>query len=99
MQDHDTQRELLQETVSSTKALEMAIHMEMGPQNQQKINENTNSTAHSFNAVNSFQGRNCNANYKPARKHSAQYPTFLQNYSQNPHQRMLTRPIKLPKKR
>ena len=54
--------------------------MEMGAQNQQKINQNTNSTAHSFNAVNNFQGRNCNANYKPARKHSTRYPTVSQNY-------------------
>ena len=30
MQDHDTHRELLKETVSPTKALEAAMHMENG---------------------------------------------------------------------
>ena len=45
MQDHDTQRELLKETVLSIKALEGAIHIEMGSQNQQKINQNLNTNA------------------------------------------------------
>ena len=31
--DYDTQKELLKETVSPTKALEIAIHLEMGAQN------------------------------------------------------------------
>ena len=44
MQDHDTQRELLKETVSPTKALKVAKHMEMEAQNQQKINQNSNTT-------------------------------------------------------
>ena len=35
MQDHDTQRDLLKETILPTKALEDAIHTEMGAQNQQ----------------------------------------------------------------
>ena len=38
MRDHDTQRELLKQSASPSKALELAIHMEMGVQNQQKIN-------------------------------------------------------------
>ena len=39
MQDHDTQRELLKEIVSPTKALEVAIHMERWEQKQQKKSE------------------------------------------------------------
>ena len=67
MQDHDTQRELLKETASPTKALEVAIPMEMGAQSQQKINQNFSTTAQSVNAVNNFQGRNRNANYQQSR--------------------------------
>ena len=60
MQDHDTQRELLKETVSPKKVLEVAKHMEMGPQNQRKINQNFNTTAQLVNGVKNFQGRTTN---------------------------------------
>ena len=36
MIDHETQKELLKETVEHSNALEIAIQMEMGAQNQQK---------------------------------------------------------------
>ena len=36
MLDHDTQIELLKGTVSPTKALDIAIHMEMGAQKSTK---------------------------------------------------------------
>ena len=39
MQDQYTQRELLKESVSPSKTLELAIKKEMGAQNQQKINQ------------------------------------------------------------
>ena len=45
MKDHDTQLEMLKETVSSAKALELAKHMEMGAQSQQKIHQDMNTTA------------------------------------------------------
>ena len=80
MQDHDTQRGLLKETVSPTKALEIAIHLEMGSQNQQKINQNLNTNAQSVNIVNSFQEGNSNANYQQSRKDFTRYRTVLQNY-------------------
>ena len=54
---HDTQKELLKETVSPTKALEAAIKMEMGAQNQQKINQDLNIATKLINAVNNFQTR------------------------------------------
>ena len=68
MRDNETQKELLKETVEPTKALEMIVQMEMGAQNQQKINQNLALTTNLVNAVNTFQTRNCNANYQPARK-------------------------------
>ena len=37
--DNETQKELLKETVEPTKALEIAIQVETGAQNQQKINQ------------------------------------------------------------
>ena len=37
--------------------------MEIWEQNQQKINQNPNTTAQSVNAINNFHGRNRNANY------------------------------------
>ena len=42
MLHHDTRKELLKKTVTPTKALENAIQMEMGAQNQQKIYQNLN---------------------------------------------------------
>ena len=41
----ETQKEHLKETVSPIKALELAIHMEMGSQNQRNVNQNFNTTA------------------------------------------------------
>ena len=58
MMDNETQKELLNETVEPTKALEVAIQMEMGARNQQKINQNLALTTNSVNAVNTFQTLN-----------------------------------------
>ena len=80
MQDNDTQKELLKESVSPTKALEVAVHIKIGAQNQEKLNQNLNTTAKSVNAVNNFQGRNRNANYQQSRKGFTRYPTAPQNY-------------------
>ena len=38
--DYETQTELHKETLSQPKSLEIAIHMGMGAQNQQKIDQN-----------------------------------------------------------
>ena len=62
MIDQETQRELLKETVEPSKALEIAIQMEMGAENCQKINQNLISTTNSVNVVNNYQTRNRNAN-------------------------------------
>ena len=80
MRDNETQKELLKETVEPTKALELAIQMEMGAQNPQNINQNLALTTNSVNAVNTFQTRNRNANYQPARKDFTRYPSLPQNY-------------------
>ena len=80
MQDRDTQRELLKETVSSKKDLKVAIHMKMGVQKQQKISQNTNTTAQSVNAINNFQTRNCNANYQQSRNDFIRYSPVTPNY-------------------
>ena len=55
MLDHETQKELLKETVEPPKALEIAIQMEMRAQNQQKINQNLMSGTSSVNNINSNQ--------------------------------------------
>ena len=78
--DQDTQKELLKEAVSSAKALEVAIQMEMGAQNQQKINPNLNLATNSVNAINNFQTHNRNAHYEPTRKDFKRCPTVPQNY-------------------
>ena len=80
MMDNETQKELLKETVERTKAFEVAIQMEMGAQNQQKINQNLAQTTNSVNAVNTFGTGNLNASYQPARKGCARYPSAPQNY-------------------
>ena len=80
MLDHETQKELLKETVEPPKALEIAIQMEMGTQNQQKINQNLMSGTSSVNFINSNQVRNRNANSPPAKRDFTRYPTVPQNY-------------------
>ena len=55
--DHEAQKELLKETFEPSKALEIAIQMETGAQNQQKINQNLMSATNSVNVVNNYQTR------------------------------------------
>ena len=80
MQDHDIQKELLKKTVLPTKALEVALHVEMGSQNQQKINQNLNTNAQSVKIVNTLQERNRSAIYQQQRKDFTRCPTVPQNY-------------------
>ena len=80
MIDHATQTELLKETVEPSKALEIATQMEIGAQNEQKINQKLAITTNSVNAVNTFQTRDRNANYQSARKDFTRYPSVPQNY-------------------
>ena len=68
MIDHETQKELLKETVEPSKALEIAIQMEMGAQNQQKINQNLMSGSNSVNLINNHQIRNRNANAQQTKR-------------------------------
>ena len=42
MLDDDIQRELLRDTVDPDRALSVAVYMEMGHQNQQRISSNNN---------------------------------------------------------
>ena len=80
MLDHETQKELLKETVEPPKALEIAIQMEMGAQNQQKINQNLMSGNTSVNYINSSQMRNRNANAPSTKRDFTRYPTVPPNY-------------------
>ena len=75
MIDHGTQKELLKETVEPSKALKIAIQMEMGAQNQQKINQNLLSGTNSVNAINSNQIRNRNANAPQTKPDFTRYAT------------------------
>ena len=80
MIDHETQKELLKETVEPSKALEMAIQIEMGAQNQQKINQNLMSGTNSLNSINSNQIRHRNANAEQTKRDFTRYATATQNY-------------------
>ena len=64
--DDDIQRELLRDTVDPERALSIAVNMEMGHQNQQRISSNNNSAAGStVNAIQpfySFRGANARGN-------------------------------------
>ena len=80
MIDHETQKKLLKETVEPSKALTIAIQMEMGAQNQQKINQNSMSTTNSVNVVNNYRTRNRNANAQQLKRDFTRYPTVPQNY-------------------
>ena len=63
MLDIDTQKELPTDTVSPTKALEIAIHIEMEALIQKKINQNLNTNSQSVEIVNNFKGRSRTTNY------------------------------------
>ena len=80
MIDHETQKELLKETVEPSKALEIATQMEMGAQNQQKIIQNLMSGINSVNSINSNQIRNRNANAQQTKRAFTRYATVPQNY-------------------
>ena len=80
MLDHETQKELLKETEEPPKALEIAIQMEMGAQNQQKLNQNLMSGTTSVNFINSNPVRNRNANGSSTKRDFTRYPTVPQNY-------------------
>ena len=77
---HETQKELLKETVEPSKALEMAIQMKMGAQNQQKINHNLMSGSNSVHLFNNHQMRNRNANAQQTKRDFTRYATVPQNY-------------------
>ena len=71
MIDHETQKELWKETVEPSKALEIAIQMEMGAQNQHKINQNLMSSSNSVNLINNAQ---------QTKRDFTRYATVPQNY-------------------
>ena len=54
MLDDDIQRELLRDTVEPERALSIAVNMEMGHQNQQRISSNNSATGSTVNAIQSF---------------------------------------------
>ena len=80
MIDHETQKELLKETVEPSKALEIAIQKEMGAQNQQKINQILMSGLSAVNLINNHQIRNRNANAQQTKRDFTRYATVPQNY-------------------
>ena len=54
MLDDDIQRELLRDTVGPERALSIAVNMEMGHQNQQRISSNNSATGSTLKAIQSF---------------------------------------------
>ena len=54
MLDDDIQRELLRDTVEPESALSIAVNMEMGNQNQQRISSNNGATGSTVNTVHQF---------------------------------------------
>ena len=54
MLDDDIQRELLRDTVDPERALSIAVNMEIGHQNQQRISSNNGATSSTGNAIQSF---------------------------------------------
>ena len=54
MLDDDVQRELLRDTVDTERALSIAVNMEMGHQNQQRISSNNGATSRTVKAIQSF---------------------------------------------
>ena len=67
MLDDDFQRKLLRDTVDPEKALSIAVNMEMGHQNQQRISSNNNksaagSTINAIHSLNRFRGAGARGN-------------------------------------
>ena len=76
-------RELLKQAVEPFQALEIAIQMEIGAKNQQKINQNLMPATNPVNVVNNNQPGNRNANAQRTRRDFTRYPTVPQNYQYN----------------
>ena len=67
MLDDNIQREPLRDTVDPERALSIAVNMEMGHQNQQRISSNnvnsaSGSTINAIQSVNRFRGANARGN-------------------------------------
>ena len=65
MSDDDIQREILRDTVDPERALSIAVNMEMGHQNQQRISSNNNGKGSAVNAIqsiNRFRGTSARGN-------------------------------------
>ena len=54
MLDDDIQRELLRDTVEPERALSIAVNMEMGNQNRQRISSNNGATGSTVNTIHQF---------------------------------------------
>ena len=63
MLDDDIQRDLLRDTVEPERALSIAVNMEMGNQNQQRISSNNGATGSTVNAIQQFN-RFCGADVR-----------------------------------
>ena len=95
MLDDDIQRELLRDTADPERALSMAVNMEMGHQNQQRISSNNNNNAND-NAINAkpsfnrFCGANCRVNQSGRipfnQAENGQCRGFGQNWTATHHQ-------------
>ena len=56
MLDDDLQQELLRDTVDPERALSIAVNMETGHQNQQRVaSNNNNKSSNAINAIQSFE--------------------------------------------
>ena len=80
MLDYETQKELLKETESTNKALEIAIHMALGAQNQQNIIQNLSKITLSVNIAYNLQNHSRTANYQQQRQGYSRNATVPQNY-------------------
>ena len=78
--EYETQKELLKETESTNKALEIANHMAMGAQNQQKISQILSKNTLSVNIAYNLQNHSRTANYQQQQQVYNRNATVPQNY-------------------
>ena len=68
MLDYETQKELLKKTESTNNLLEIAIHMALRAQNQQKILHKLSTNSYSVNIAYNLQNHIPTANYQQQRQ-------------------------------
>ena len=89
MLDDDIQCELLRDTVESERARSIAVFMEMGHRNQQRISSNNTNGVNAIQQFNRFRGGNARVNQTNRTIFNRQLPVYVEVVDKIGHQRVV----------